>query len=165
MNRIPLVVAAVAALSLAACNPFRNPLRQAPVVDLGSVDPNVNARWSGTLASPADLAGALQMKGSVSMTPGSHGGETRVRVDLANATPGGAHPWQLHRGACGADEGTFGSAESYRTMNVDDEGRSSSTATVPLAMPTTGRYYVSLGASVANPSMIVACANLAPPSR
>jgi hypothetical protein len=32
-------------------------------------------------------------------------------------------------------------------------------------MPVDGRYYVSVAASVANPTTIVACGNLAPPSR
>jgi hypothetical protein len=32
-------------------------------------------------------------------------------------------------------------------------------------MPTDGRYYVSVAASAANPEMVVACGNLAPPSR
>ena len=164
MYRSALAATTVAALALTACNPFRNPMRQDPVVEV-TRDANVNSRWSGTLASPSDLAGALQMKGSVTMTPASNDSQTRVTVDLSNATPGGAHPWQLHRGQCGMDEGSFGSADAYRIMNVDDAGRSSSTATVALPMPTSGRYYVSLGASVANPSMIVACANLAPPSR
>jgi hypothetical protein len=37
--------------------------------------------------------------------------------------------------------------------------------TVPLVMPTEGRYYVSVAASAANPETIVACGNLAAPSR
>ncbi len=32
-------------------------------------------------------------------------------------------------------------------------------------MPTDGRYYVSVGASAANPETIVACGNLAPPAQ
>lgn len=165
MDRSRYAAAAVALLALAACNPFRSPFRQAPVVEVTTGDANVNSRWNGTLASPASLAGAVQIRGSVAMTPGSSTGNTRVSLDLSNASPGGVHPWQLRMGQCGADEGVFGQAEAYRAVTVDDQGRANGTATVPLVMPIDGRYYVSVGASAANPSTIVACGNLAPPSR
>ena len=159
----PITVAG--ALALVACNPFRSPLKQDPVVQVTTKDANVNSRWHGTLASPSTLAGAVQMSGQVSMVPGSSAGNTSVGVTLANASPGGLHPWQLHRGQCGADEGVFGSAEAYKTLKVDENGRASSTANVPLMMPSDGRYFVSIGASAANAETIVACGNLASPTQ
>lgn len=155
---------ALAALALAACNPFRSPFKSDPVVEV-TRDANVNSRWSGTLASPASLSGAVQMKGSVTMTPGTNGGNTRVSLDLSNASPGGVHPWQLRAGQCDQDGVVFGSADAYRALKVDDQGRASGSAMVPLVMPTEGLYHVSVGASAANPGTIVACGNLAPPSR
>jgi hypothetical protein len=152
-------------LALAACNPFRSPLKQAPVVQVSTRDANVNSRWHGTLTSPSSLAGAVQMQGSAAMTPGSNSGNTYVSVDLANASPGGVHPWQLHRGQCGMDDGIFGTADAYKALKVDEKGRATSSVTVPLAMPTDGRFYVSIGASAANPEMIVACGNLASPTQ
>ena len=154
-----------AGLAVSGCNPFRSPLKQDPVVEVSSGDVNVNSRWSGTLASPASLAGAVQMKGTATMTPGSDGGRTSVTVNLSNATPGGLHPWQLHRGQCGADDGVIGSLDAYKTLKVDEYGRASGAATLAFSMPMTGNYYVSVGASGANPETIVACGNLAPPSR
>jgi hypothetical protein len=153
------------AFLVAACNPFRSPLKQDPVVQVSARDVNVNARWNGTLASPASLAGAVQMKGSATMTPGSSIDKTDVRVSLSNASPGGVHPWQLHRGQCGADDGVFGPADAYQSIKIDDEGRASAYTTVPLSMPTSGSYYVSVSASAANAQTIVACGNLAPPAR
>ncbi|HTK48579.1 MAG TPA: hypothetical protein VL328_11455 [Gemmatimonadaceae bacterium] len=158
-------VTAAGALAFAACNPFRSPLKQDPVVQVTTNDANVNSRWHGTLASPSSLAGAVQMTGQVSMAPGSSGGNTNVVVLLANASPGGLHPWQLHRGQCGSDEGVFGSAAAYKTLKVDEDGRASSTATVPLMMPNDGQYFVSIGASAANAETIVACGNLASPTQ
>jgi hypothetical protein len=114
-------------------------------VQVSAGDVNVNSRSNGTLATPANLAGAVQMKGAATMTPGSNGGRTSVNVNLSNATPGGLHPGQLHRGQCGADEGVVGGSDAYKTLKVDK--------------------YVSVGASGANPETIVACGNLAPPSR
>jgi hypothetical protein len=150
---------------VSGCNPLRSPFKQEPVVQVSSGDVNVNSRWNGTLATPANLAGAVQMKGTATMTPGSNGGRTSVTVNLSNATPGGLHPWQLHHGQCGADEGMAGGSDAYKPLKVDEYGRASGTATLSFAMPTTGNYYVSVGASGANPETIVACGNLAPPSR
>lgn len=166
MLRTPLyTIVATGALALAACNPFRSPMKQAPVVQVSTRDANANARWHGTLTSPSSLAGAVQMTGSIAMTPGPDAGATNVALVLANASPGGLHPWQMHRGQCGMDEGTFGTADAYKTLKVDEYGRASGSATVPLAMPTDGRYFVSVGASEANSSMIVACGNLASPTQ
>jgi hypothetical protein len=159
----PLIIAG--ALAMAACNPFRSPLKQEPVVQVTTHDANVNSRWHGTLASPSNLAGAVQMTGQISMSPGSNAGNTNVALLLANASPGGMHPWQLHRGQCGTDDGVFGSADAYKTLKVDDSGHATGSASVPLVMPSDGRYYVSVGASVANAETIVACGNLASPTQ
>ena len=166
MLRTPLyIIVATGALTLVACNPFRSPLKQDPVVQVSNGDVNLNSRWHGTLASPSNLAGAVQMTGSVSMSPGSNAGNTNVYLDLANASPGGRHPWQLHRGQCGMDEGVFGAASDYKTLKVDEYGRAKGSATIQAAMPSDGRYFVSVGASEANPTTIVACGNLAPPTQ
>ena len=166
MLRPPLyTLAAAGALALVACNPFRSPLKQDPVVRVTTNDANVNARWHGTLASPSNLAGAVQMTGQISMSPGSSAGNTNVALLLANASPGGLHPWQLHRGQCGMDDGVFGSAEAYKTLKVDEYGRATGSANVPLVMPVDGRYFVSVGASEANAETIVACGNLASPTQ
>ena len=164
MNRTSYFVLAAGVLA-SGCNPFRSPMKQDPVVQVSAGDVNANSRWSGTLASPANLAGAVQMKGSATMTPSSSSGRTSVNVNLSNATPGGVHPWQLHRGQCGADEGIAGGSDAYKALKVDEYGRASGTATLSFTMPTTGNYYVAVGASSANAETIVACGNLAPPSR
>ena len=166
MHRIPFyTLVATGALALMACNPFRSPMKQDPVVQVSARDANVNARWHGTLTSPSNLAGAVQMTGQISMSPASNAGNTNVALLLANASPGGMHPWQLHRGQCGTDDGVFGSADAYKTLKVDESGRATGSASVPLVMPSDGRYYVSVGASVANPETIVACGNLASPTQ
>ena len=128
-------------------------------------DANPDARWSGTLVSPSPLAGAVRMQGSAAMTPGSNGGNTQASVDLSNASPGGAHPWQLRRGQCGMDDGVFGGTDASTSRRVDAQGRASGSVTVPLVMPTEGPCHVSVAVSAANPETIVACGNLAPPSR
>ena len=136
MNRSGYLAVAIAGLVVAACNPFR----QKPAVQVSTGDVHANARWNGTLASPAALAGAVQMTGSATMTPGSDTTTTSVHLNLSNASPGGVHPWQLHRGQCGRDEGVFGPASAYKPVTVDAEGRASGSASVPLVMPTDGDY-------------------------
>ena len=161
MNRSGYLAVVIAGLAVAGCNPFR----QKPAVQVSTSDVHAYARWSGTLTSPAALAGAVQMTGSATMTPGSDSTTTTVRLNLSNASPGGVHPWQLHRGQCGRDEGVFGPASAYQPVTVNADGRASGSATVPLVMPTDGDFYVSVSASAANAEMIVACGNLAPPAR
>jgi hypothetical protein len=155
-----LLLLAVSAFALASCNPFRHE----PAVEVSTKDVNLNSRWHANLATPADLAGAVQMNGSASMAPGTRSGNTTVSLNLANATPGGLHPWQLHLGQCGSDEGVFGSAEAYPVAKVGHDGRARSSASVPIETPTTGSYFVIVRASAANDAMTVACGNLAPPT-
>jgi hypothetical protein len=155
-----LLLLAVSAFALTSCNPFRH--EQA--VEVSTKDENLNSRWHASLATPADLAGAVQMNGSASMAPASKSGNTTVVLDLANATPGGLHPWQLHRGQCGSDEGVFGVADAYQAAKVGRDGRATSSANVPITTPTTGSYFVIVRASAANNAVTVACGNLAPPT-
>jgi hypothetical protein len=147
---------ALTALSLLACRD--------PDVEVSDRDANLNTRWHASLASPGSLAGVVQIGGTATMVPAGDGG-TGVSLVLENATAGGVHPWQVRRGACGADEGVLGPAGSYAPIEVGDDGKASAAATLPLATPTTGRYFVSVQASRANPALVVACGNLAAPTR
>ena len=154
------LVLGVATLVLVGCNPFK----RSPVVEVSTADANLNTRWHGTLASPTALAGVVQMSGSAAMSPGSNDRTTDVTLDLVNATPGGTHPWGLHRGHCSTDEGLLGQPSEYKAIEVGDDGRANATANIDLDTPTSGSYSVRVTASTANSDMIIACANLAPPS-
>ena len=142
-------------------------VRQAPAVQVSAADATLNSRWYANLASPGSLAGVVQMNGSASMAPSPDGASTDVTLSLANASPGGVHPWAVHWGQCGAgmDNGVFGRGETYRALEVDSDGHANGTAAVPLPTPATGRYFVVVLASAANPETIVACGNLAPPTQ
>ena len=159
MNRTTLVMLAAAGVLTMACNPFN---RQSASVS--AKDTNLNTRWHATLTSPADLAGAVQMTGTASMTPSSKRGATEVSLALSNATEGGLHPWQVHMGRCGADQGVFGSADAYKAAKVGGNGRAESVATVELETPVSGDYFVMVTASTGNAETTVACGNLAPPT-
>jgi hypothetical protein len=160
MHHSRLLALAVSAFALASCNPFRS--NQA--VEVSTKDQNLNSRWHANLATPADLAGVVQMNGSASMAPASKDGNTTVSLELANATPGGLHPWQLHRGQCGSDDGVVGSAGEYPVAKVGRDGRATVTANLPVETPTRGYYFVLVQASAANDAVTVACGNLAAPT-
>jgi hypothetical protein len=149
-----------AALAVVGCNPFH----RTPAVEMSSTDINLNTRWHGTVASPARLAGAVQMNGTATMAPARGAGRTTVVLDLSNATPGGEHPWALHRGVCGQDEGMVGQQSTFGSIRIGSDGRGSASAEVNMPAPTVGRYSVWVTASPANAGTIVGCANLAPPS-
>lgn len=158
-----ILAVTLAVLASAACNPFHKD----PAVTVSAKDATLNSRWHANLASPASLAGVVQMNGSASMAPGSNGTSTNITLNLANAAPGGIHPWAAHWGQCGEgmDNGVLGASAAYKPLKVDSDGHANGTATVSLETPETGSYFVVVLASVANPETIVACGNLAPPTQ
>ena len=163
MSTLRLLAPALAVLAATACNPFH----REQAVELSAVDAALNSRWHANLASPGGLAGAVQMSGAASMAPDSDGSQTVVTLDLANASPGGLHPWGLHSGHCGVgtDRGVFGPTDAYEAVEVDGDGRATGTAIIARQIPRTGDYFVVVHASTANSRTIVACGNLASPTR
>ncbi len=159
MKHRSLTVLAVA-LTLCGCSLIQP--KQADEVN--AADINLNNSWHARIASPAELAGAVQMSGSASMAPGVSQRTTQVVLKLGNTSPGGVHPWAVHLGQCGADEGVFGVPENYAPLHVGSNGTGVSSATVALNTPATGNYFVSVQASPANRSLTVACGNLAAPT-
>lgn len=123
-------------------------------------------RWNATLATPAGLAGAIQVRGNAWMSAnGRDTTQTRAHVMISNAAPGGEHPWHVHLGQCGNDQGILGSPTAYEPLQVGGNGEAEADGTLALAVPASGQYFVNVHASAANLGTTVACGNLAPPSR
>jgi hypothetical protein len=156
MDAYRLFIVGLPAVAIAACNPFHQSVKM-------NQDAAYNERWHGTLTSPSFLAGAVQIQGTASMAPGTEG-KTTVSVRVTNATPGGVHPWEVHRGQCGADQGVFGSMDEYKAIKVGGDGEGQASATIPIPTPTFGNYFVLLHASAGNRETVIACGNLAPPA-
>jgi hypothetical protein len=133
------------------------------------IDPDrelVGSRWNATLSTPAQLAGAVQVKGTGWMAADSKDtAKTRAHVAIENAVPGGEHPWHVHLGQCGNDRGIFGPADAYQPLQVGGNGEAEANATLPVPAPMAGQYFVNVHASRNNMGTIIACGNLAPPSR
>ncbi len=150
---------ALASLALAACGGGRS-------VEIDPQQQFVGSRWNATLATPAALVGASQVRGTGWMGPAERdSATTRAEVSISNAVPGGSHPWHVHRGQCGNDQGIFGEAQAYPLLQVGGNGTAQASATVALPVPTSGQFYISVHASPENLGTVVACGNLAPPIR
>jgi hypothetical protein len=92
-------------------------------------------------------------------------GQTRAHVQISNAVPGGQHPWHVHRGRCGTDQGILGPADAYRPLKVEGDGQAVADALLEIPLPRSGNYFINVHASARNLSTIIACGNLAPPAR
>lgn len=153
--RITSTITFTALLALSACGGKR----------AAKIDPNAAAvaaaSWNGSLSTPAAMSGAVQVRGNASMV--ADGNRMLAHVNIENATRGGVHPWHVHRGRCGYDNGIVGPPSSYPPLKVSDKGTASSTASVDVPFPVQGEYFVNVHASPDNLQTIVACGNLAPP--
>lgn len=124
----------------------------------------IGSRWNATLSTPANLSGALQVRGTAWMASAGDN-RTRVYISVANAAPGGVHPWHVHHGHCDNSGGVVGPADAYGTLRIKDDGTASADVQIPMATPTSGDYDVNVHASPENMGTIIACGNLAPPSQ
>ena len=149
----------VAASLLGACG-GRKP------VEINTDTQPVGTRWNAVLSTPPELGGIVQVRGQGWMgADPKDPGQTRAQVDISNAVPGAKHPWHVHRGQCGSDQGIFGPVDAYKPLKVESDGKASATAVLSVPLPKTGNYFVNVHASASNMKTIVACGNLAPPSR
>lgn len=123
-------------------------------------------RWNGALSAPPELTGVSDIRGQAWMAADvKDSDKIRAHVQISNAVPGGVHPWHVHRGHCGSDQGILGPADAYRPLTVEGNGRAVSDAQLSLPLPKTGDFFVNVHASARNLKTIVACGNLAPPAR
>lgn len=136
-------------------------------VELGTEGAAAGSRWNATLASPAAMAGVVEMTGTAWMAPSPDSTRTIITINLANASPGGVHPWEVRSGQCGstASGTTLGSRDAYEPLEVDSNGRATATAEIDARIPSTGSYSAVVRASAENDRTIVACGNLAAPTR
>lgn len=155
---------ALSLLPLAACNPFVRQYARDPAVELRRDGETVASQWNGTLAASTG-SGTAALRGVVTATPGLDGTSTYVSVTLASAPAAAVYAWQLREGPCGGTGGVVGGAGAYGTLAVNDQGRASASASVPLLLRPRGRYHVRLGATAAGQEAAVACADLTPPTR
>ena len=134
---------------------------------VGQINPmnaSSSTQWNATLSTPSGMTGAVDVDGIASLA--ATGASTSlVTVSITNAAPNGAHPWHLYQGQCGDAGATIvASGTAYPPLNVDKYGKATAAATLPMALPTSGSYFVAVNASETNMQTVLACGNLAPPN-
>lgn len=113
------------------------------------------ASWKGTIAGKD----GSKITGTATMAPAGEG--TEVNVMISGDEAGKTRPWHIHVGSCAKGGGVFGGGRSYTPIAMDASGHGMSKATLTVAAPDTGSYYVNIHESAGNMGKIVACGDLA----
>lgn len=100
-----------------------------------------------------------KITGEAVMKEGADDKSTVVELMLMGDDNGATRPWHVHVGSCAKGGGVFGGGKSY-TPVATSGGHGMSKATLPVALPDTGSYYVNIHESAANMGKIVACGDL-----
>ena len=135
-----------------------------PAAEIRNAEYPLGTRWTARLATPANLQGALQVTGTAWIARGDRPGRTHAEIEINNAIPGGRHPWRIHRGWCGST-GSVETEEPLGVLEVGSDGQAFKSVDLEWPTPEAGRYMVQVHASPANLQTVIACGNLAPPTR
>jgi hypothetical protein len=100
--------------------------------------------------------------GTATVEPGTSSGTTVATVSLTGAKPGAVYPWHVHVGKCGMTPGgkVWGDPSAYKPLTAGSDGTAKGTATISMAVPMSGDYYVNIHASPSDMATIVSCGNL-----
>ncbi|HEX6815122.1 MAG TPA: hypothetical protein VF102_05570 [Gemmatimonadaceae bacterium] len=121
---------------------------------------NADSGWTATLSAPSSYAGDEHVFGSATVSPDKSGKGFTAKVNIAGATPKSTHPWHVHKGTCGNDQGVVGGGSSYTPITVGDDGKGTSSAKVSAPLDPGGSYMVNIHASPTDMKTIVACGPL-----
>jgi hypothetical protein len=109
---------------------------------------------------PSQEPGGMNVGGAAFMMPADDGKGTTARVQIKGAKPGTTHPWHVHKGTCGKDQGILGPADAYTPITVGQDGQAEVSVTLPIPTPTSGEYMVNIHESAQNMKTIIACGPL-----
>ena len=112
--------------------------------------------WDGMVLG----VGGSKIRGEVEMVAGKTPGTTAVEVSVARDAAGAVRPWHVHVGSCAKGGPILGSASAYPALRVNGKGAAEGEATLRLALPDSGSYYVNVHESAVAMSKIVACGDL-----
>ena len=112
--------------------------------------------WDGMVLG----VGGSKIRGEVEMVAGKTPGTTAVEVSVARDAAGAVRPWHVHVGSCAKGGPVLGAAAAYPALRVNGKGAAEGEATLRLALPDSGSYYVNVHESAATMSKIVACGDL-----
>ncbi|MEP7380471.1 MAG: hypothetical protein ABI910_02225 [Gemmatimonadota bacterium] len=112
--------------------------------------------WSAKIAGKD----GSKITGEATMKAGADGATTDVSVMLMGDDAGVTRPWHVHVGSCAKGGGVFGGGKSYTPITIEGSGHGMSKATLMVAIPDTGSYYVNIHESAGNMGKIVACGDM-----
>jgi len=100
--------------------------------------------------------------GTATVAAGSGAGSTVATVSITGGKAGAVYPWHVHVGKCGQTPGgkVWGDPSAYKPLTAGADGSAKGTATIAMAVPTSGDYYVNIHASPSDMGTIVSCGNL-----
>ena len=124
---------------------------------------NADSALTATLSAPSSYAGDEHVFGSATVSPDKSGKGFTAKVNIAGATPKSTHPWHVHKGTCGNDQGVVGGGSSYTPIKVGDDGKGTSSAKVSAPLDPNDTYMVNIHASPTDMKTIVACGPLTKP--
>ena len=112
--------------------------------------------WDGMVLG----VGGSKIRGEVEMVAGKTPGTTAVEVSVARDAAGAVRPWHVHVGSCAKGGPVLGAAAAYPALRVNGKGAAEGEATLRLALPDSGSYYVNIHESASAMAKIVACGDL-----
>ena len=94
--------------------------------------------------------------GSATMKSTADDKGTEIDLKLMGVAASASHVWHVHTGSCTKAGAPWGGAGNYKPIVADAKGNGESKATIPLAVPDTGSYYVNIHEG----TKIVACGDM-----
>jgi hypothetical protein len=119
---------------------------------MGKMSMSPGGAYTAMLSAPAGSSSKVAGMGKVK--------GTSAEVMISGDQPNAVRPWHVHKGSCGNDQGIFGSPSAYKPITVGSDGKGKSKATLSMALPDSGSYFVNVHSSMSDMKTIVACGNL-----
>ncbi len=115
---------------------------------------------SETLTWTADLQsrGGSGIEGTATALSDQDG--TRATLEASGGAAGEAHPWHIHRGACGSGGDIVGDPDAYPLLSVGGRGEASADADLAVILTPGEDYHVNVHQSRERLGEIVACGQL-----
>jgi CHRD domain len=121
--------------------------------------------WRATLeppqgVTPPTTGAEAPAVGGVATVIDSGQQKVRATIHVTNAKPGTAHPWHIHKGTCGKDQGIVGPASKYVPVRIGADGEGEVSEALPITLSADGQYMVNVHASASDLKTILACGSL-----
>lgn len=118
--------------------------------------PRPHVAWDGMVMGK----GASKIRGLMEMIGGKVAGTTSVEVSYSGDTPNAMRAWHVHRGSCAKNAAVLGSAGAYPPLRVNAKGAVEAKATLRVALPDSGNFYLDIHESANATGRVVACGEL-----